>query len=51
LKDNPDIRQNVDTELRKVLGLSRKEPDAVAAPVPAPVEASKPATASAARSR
>jgi recombination protein RecA len=51
LKDNPDIRQNVDTELRKALGLGRKEPDAVAAPVPAPIEASKPAAAAGARSR
>src|ERR1700676_2270069 len=51
LKDNPDIRQQVDTELRKALRLIRKEPEAVAAPVPAPVEAPKPATASAARSR
>jgi recombination protein RecA len=51
LKDNPDIRQNVDTELRKALGLGRKEPEAVAAPVPAPVEASKPAAAAGARSR
>ncbi len=51
LKDNPDIRQQIDTELRKALGLVRKEPDAVAPPVPAPVEASKPATAGAARSR
>jgi recombination protein RecA len=50
LKDNPDIRQNVDTELRKALGLGRKEPDAVA-PVPAPIEASKPAAAAGARSR
>src|ERR1700691_1329803 len=51
LKDNPDIRQQVDAELRKALGLIRKEPEAVAAPMPAPVEAPKPATASAARSR
>jgi recombination protein RecA len=51
LKDNPDIRQQVDAELRKALGLIRKEPEAVAAPIPAPVEAPKPATASAARSR
>ena len=41
LKDNPDIRQNVDTELRKALGLVRKEPEAVAPQVPAPVEASQ----------
>src|SRR6202046_3346872 len=51
LKDIPDIRQNVDTELRKALGLTRKEPDAVAAPVPDPIEASKPAAAAGARSR
>jgi recombination protein RecA len=51
LKDNPDIRQQVDTELRKALGLMRKEPDAVAQQVTAPVEAVKPAAASAARSR
>jgi recombination protein RecA len=49
LKDNPDIRQQIDSELRKALGLMRKEPDAVAAA--APVEVAKPATASAARSR
>ena len=51
LKDNPDIRQNVDTELRKALGLMRKEPEVAAPQVPAPVEAAKPAAASAARSR
>jgi recombination protein RecA len=51
LKDNPDIRQAIDTELRKALGLIRKEPEAVAPPVPAPMEVPKPATASAARSR
>jgi recombination protein RecA len=45
LKDNPDIRQQVDAELRKALGLVRKEPDVVAAQAPAPV------AASAARSR
>jgi recombination protein RecA len=50
LKDNPDIRQQVDSELRKALGLGRKEPEAIAATVPAP-EVAKPATASAARSR
>ena len=50
LKDNPDIRQNVDTELRKVLGLVRKEPERPwHRTVPAPVEAPK--TATAARSR
>jgi recombination protein RecA len=51
LKDNTDIRQQIDTELRKALGLGRKEPDAVANAAPAPVEAPKPAAASAARSR
>ncbi len=51
LKDNPDIRQAIDTELRKALGLVRKDPDAVAPTVPAPIEASKPAAAVGARSR
>jgi recombination protein RecA len=32
LKDNPDIRQTVDTELRKVLGLTK--PDAAVEPIP-----------------
>jgi recombination protein RecA len=32
LKDNPDIRQTVDTEVRKVLGLTK--PDATAEPIP-----------------
>jgi recombination protein RecA len=49
LKDNPDIRQQVDAELRAALGLVRKEPDVVAPTVPAPIEAPK--TATAARSR
>jgi recombination protein RecA len=49
LKDNPDIRQAIDTELRKALGLVRKEPEAMAAP--ASMEASKPAAAAGARSR
>ena len=47
LKDNADIRASLDTELRKALGLVRKEPEAA----PAPVEAPKPVTAAAARSR
>jgi recombination protein RecA len=41
LKDNADIRQTVDTDLRKLLGLTRPEP-AAAAPEPPPA---KPATA------
>src|SRR5208282_2356715 len=48
LKDNPDIRQQVETELRKALGMLRKDP---AAPGPVAVEASKPATATAARGK
>ena len=48
LKDNPDVRTALDTELRKALGMARKE---VPQPPPAPVEAPKPVTASAARSR
>ena len=39
LKDNPDIRQRIDTELRAVLGLVKvSEAEGAAAPVPAPVE-------------
>jgi recombination protein RecA len=46
LKDNRDIRQQVDTELRKTLGLVKKEPEAPAAtPPPAPVEMPKVRTA------
>src|SRR5499433_2142216 len=41
LKDNPDVRQGLDTELRKALGMVRKE----AEPSPATVEVTKPATA------
>jgi recombination protein RecA len=44
LKDNPDIRQAVDGELRKVLGLVKPEPaPAAAAESPAPVAAGRPA--------
>jgi len=46
LKDNADTRQQLDTELRKALGLMRSEP----APA-APIEVPKPAGAAAARSR
>src|SRR5690242_1441660 len=49
LKDNADIRQQVDSELRTALGLLKKEPEQPA--VPAPVEAPKPVGANAARSR
>ena len=43
LKDNADIRQAVDTELRKVLGLVKPEAAPVAAESPTPVAAAKPA--------
>src|SRR6266404_5395240 len=49
LKDNPDIRQQVDTELRKALGLTRK--DAVESVPPPVVETAKPVAANATRSR
>jgi recombination protein RecA len=45
LKDNPDIRQSIDTELRKVLGLTKPEPVAAAAEAPPPSPAPKPAPA------
>ena len=45
LKDNPDIRQSIDTELRKVLGLTKPEPAAAAAEAPPPSPAPKPALA------
>jgi recombination protein RecA len=53
LKDNADIREQVDTTLRKNLGLVKPEPEAAVAAVeaPAPMPASKPAAAGAARSR
>ena len=48
LKDNPDIRQQLDSELRQALGMVRKE---AVEPVPVPVEVTKPVNASAARTR
>jgi recombination protein RecA len=45
LKDNRDIRQQVDTELRKTLGLVKKDPEIQAAVAPAPVEMPKARTA------
>jgi recombination protein RecA len=50
LKDNADIRQQVDTTLRKNLGLLKAEPE-VAAAAEAPSPAPKPAATGAARSR
>src|ERR1700676_1929042 len=46
LKDNADVRQQVDSELRKALGLTRKEQ-----PEAGPPEPPQPVTATAARSR
>jgi recombination protein RecA len=46
LKDNPDIRASIDTELRQALGLVKPEAAAAEAPAPAPPPAnSKPAPA------
>jgi recombination protein RecA len=43
LKDNPDIRQTLDTELRKLLGLIKTDAAAAAAPeAPAPAAKSAP---------
>src|SRR5271167_2937481 len=51
LKDNPDIRQQIDTELRKALGMAAKQQPVETAPIaPIAIEPAKPATA-AARSR
>ena len=47
LKDNADVRVRLDGELRRALGMVRKEAEAAAAPV----EPAKPANAAAARSR
>ena len=47
LKDNADIRMNVDTELRRLLGLMKPEAEPKVAPVPE--AAPKPAAASARR--
>ena len=46
LKDNPDLRQKLDTELRRLLGLSREPAEAAAEP-----SASRPAVAAAPRGR
>jgi len=54
LKDNPDVRIALDAELRKALGMVRKEaaqPPAAPAEATKPVEAGKPVTATAGRSR
>jgi recombination protein RecA len=43
LKDNPDIRASIDTELRKVLGLNRSSANEAAGTPPTPIDAAKPA--------
>ena len=49
LKDNPDIRTKIDTELRKALGLTRTaDAEPAAAGAPTPIDTAK---AAAARSR
>jgi recombination protein RecA len=45
LKDNPDIRRTIDTDLRKALGLIKPDGAPVAAPVEAPPPTTKPAPA------
>jgi recombination protein RecA len=45
LKDNADIRQSIDTELRKALGLTKPEPVVAAAEAPSPSPVPKPAPA------
>ena len=50
LKDNADIRQQVDTTLRKNLGLLKPEPE-IAVAAEAPSSSAKPVAAGAARSR
>jgi recombination protein RecA len=50
LKDNPDIRTRIDTELRKALGLSKStEAEAAPTPPPTPIDTVVPKTASRAR--
>ena len=49
LKDNPEIRARIDSDLRNILGMVKKEPEAPSAIAPAPVE--MPKTASAGRGR
>src|SRR5579871_4817047 len=43
LKDNPDVRTSLDTELRKALGMVRKDAEVAPAITPAPTEVQKPA--------
>jgi recombination protein RecA len=50
LKDNPDFRTRIDTELRKALGFGKVAADPEAAVVPTPIDTAKP-TAAAARTR
>ncbi len=49
LKDNPDIRAKIDSELRKALGLTKAPESEIAAGAPTPIDAPK--QTAAARSR
>jgi len=51
LKDNADIRQTIDMELRRQLGLLKPEADAKAVPVPEPARTEAPRTGAAATAR
>jgi recombination protein RecA len=46
LKDNPDVRQKLDAELRRLLGLVREAPAVAVEPAPAPKAAPAAATKS-----
>jgi recombination protein RecA len=41
LKDNPDIRANIDTELRRTLGLTKSPETEAATPNPTPIDTAK----------
>ena len=45
MKDNPDIRAKIDTELRKVLGLNKSVEAETVAPPPTPIDTAKTAVA------
>ena len=41
LKDNPDIRANIDTELRRALGLTKSPEAETPSPNPTPIDTAK----------
>jgi len=47
LKDNPDFRTRIDTELRKALGFGKVAADPETTPAPTPIDMAKPAIAAA----